>query len=412
MSPAYEPFSHEPFSHEPFSHEPWLVVLSLMIAFQGSYVALHLARRIVASSGERLRLLITVSALSMSLAIWSMHFIGMLALRFPVAVRLLVLPTLMSFLICILAVGFAIFVVSKDRLTVARLCLASSLMGAGIGSMNYVGMLALHTGMQMTYEAAFVAAGVAIGIAASMIALWLGFAPNPVTNFLGSIFSASVLMALAIMAVHFTVIAGLGVSGEYGASPTSAPVLSQELLAIIVAVISFIVSAMFLLILVPETTRDSGDDHSGEDAGRIVQPVSQLLACGGLAQSAVSFFEVNLPVSTGDGRRRALPADQIVTIQAQAHYSVIFDGEAEWFCPLSITEVESMLDPSVFARVHRSHIVNLDRIALVARGGEAASIETLTAVSHKVPVSRSRRVWLKKLLQERHAVAASQNQSQ
>ncbi len=95
-----------------------------------------------------------------------MHFIGMLALRFPVVVHFLVLPTLMSFLICILAVGFAIFVISKVPLTLARLGLASALMGTGIGSMNYVGMLALHTGMQMTHETAFVAAGVAIGIVA------------------------------------------------------------------------------------------------------------------------------------------------------------------------------------------------------------------------------------------------------
>ncbi len=67
-----------------------------------------------------------------------------------------------------------------------------------------------------------------------MIALWLGFVPNLVANFWGSAFSAAVMMALAILAVHFTVIAGLGFSGEYGTAPASAPVLSQELLAIIV----------------------------------------------------------------------------------------------------------------------------------------------------------------------------------
>ncbi len=175
---------------------------------------------------------------------------------------------------------------------------------------------------------------------------------------------------------------------------------------------SFVISAMFLLILVPETTNDDGDEYPGDITSRMVQPVLQPgQACADLAEPAAAFFEVSLPIASGDGRRRALPADQIATIQAQAHYSVIFDGETEWFCPLSITEVESMLDPSVFARVHRSHIVNLNRIAFVARGGEAAAIETLTAVSHKVPVSRSRRVWLKKLLQERQPAAGLQNQS-
>lgn len=398
MSPAQE------LSHEPLYHEPWLVILSLMIAFQGSYVALHLARQIVASSGRRLRLLITASTLAMALAIWSMHFIGMLSLRFPVTVHFLVLPTLVSFLICILAIGFAIFVASKDSLTLTRLCLASSLMGIGIGSMNYVGLLALHTGAQMTYEAAFVAAGVAVGIVGSMAALWFAFTSNRATYLRGSIVPASALMALTVVAVHFTVIGGLGVSGEYGSAPTSAPVLSQELLAIIVAVISFAVSAMFLLILIPETINERAIEPPGAEGDRAAQFVSQPERVHeNPATPAVSFFDVSVPVATGDGRRRALPADQIVAIHAQAHYSAIFDGEAELFCPLSITEVESMLDPSVFARVHRSHIVNLNRIAFVARGGEAAVAETLTAVSHKVPVSRSRRAWLKKLLQERQA---------
>lgn len=405
MSPAQE-----------HSHEPWLVVLSLMIAFQGSYVGLHLARRIVASSGGRLRLLITASALSIALAIWSMHFIGMLALHFPVAVDFLVLPTLMSFLICILAVGFAIFIVGEEALTPTRLGLASLLMGAGIGGMNYVGMLALHTGMQMTYVGVFAAAGVAVGSAVSMVALWLGFAPHPVANplvrILGSTFPAAVLLALTMLAVHFTVVAGLEVSSEYRTSPSTAPVLSQESLSIIVAVIAFSVSAMFLLILVPETANGERAARSAGDANRLAQPVTQpQKACADPAEPAPS-FQVSLPVATGDGRRRAMAAEQIVAIQAQAHYCVIFDGETEWFCPLSITEVESMLDSSVFARVHRSHIVNLDKIAFVARGGEAAAIETLTAVSHKVPVSRSRRVWLKKLLQERQPAAGSRNQLQ
>ncbi len=31
------------------SHEPWLVALSLFVAFQGSYVGLHLARQVEAA---------------------------------------------------------------------------------------------------------------------------------------------------------------------------------------------------------------------------------------------------------------------------------------------------------------------------------------------------------------------------
>ncbi len=65
-----------------------------------------------------------------------------------------------------------------------------------------------------------------------------------------------------------------------------------------------------------------------------------------------------------DGLHRHLDVASLVAVQAQAHYTQLFDGDTTWFCPLSISEVEAGLDPAVFVRVHRSHIVNLDRVSV------------------------------------------------
>jgi diguanylate cyclase len=124
------------------THEPWLVMLSLLLAFQGSYVGLYLARQISSARGMQRRALITMSALSMALAIWTMHFVGMLALRLPVAIDFLVLPTLLSFLICVLVVGFAVFVMGSGVPTLQRIAFAALFMGGGIVSMHYLGMYA------------------------------------------------------------------------------------------------------------------------------------------------------------------------------------------------------------------------------------------------------------------------------
>jgi len=43
------------------AHEPWLVALSLLVAFQGSYVGLHLARQIRGARNGSQRALITGS---------------------------------------------------------------------------------------------------------------------------------------------------------------------------------------------------------------------------------------------------------------------------------------------------------------------------------------------------------------
>src|SRR5512138_3573300 len=94
------------------THEPWLVALSLIVAIQGAYVGLSLAVQVGGSSGLRRRLLLAGAALSLAVAVWSMHFVGMLAARLPFPVDYLVFPTLLSFLVCVLVVGAAVFAVS------------------------------------------------------------------------------------------------------------------------------------------------------------------------------------------------------------------------------------------------------------------------------------------------------------
>ena len=104
-----------------------------------------------------------------------------------------------------------------------------------------------------------------------------------------------------------------------------------------------------------------------------------------------------LPIEK-DGIRRSLDVARIAAVQAQAHYTQLFDGQDTWFCPLPISEVEARLDPAYFARIHRSHIVKLDRIAGLRRNGDSATVALATQVAYRAPVSRSRQSWLKERL--------------
>ncbi len=155
------------------AHEPWLVVLSLVVAVQGAYVGLSLAVQVAESSGLRRRLLLAAAAVSLAVAIWSMHFVGMLAARLPFPVDYLVFPTLLSFLVCVLVVGIALFAASAGPLTATRLAASAVFMGGGIATMHYIGMTALHASAHMTHAPLLVIASVAVGMAASGLALWL-----------------------------------------------------------------------------------------------------------------------------------------------------------------------------------------------------------------------------------------------
>ena len=74
---------------------------------------------------------------------------------------------------------------------------------------------------------------------------------------------------------------------------------------------------------------------------------------------------------------------------------IIFNGNDKLFCPLAIGDVESRLDNSRFVRIHRSHIVNIERVVGYRRSGDNEMVEMDARHDYVVPVSRSRIGWLK-----------------
>ena len=208
------------------AHEPWIVLLSVLMAVQGSYVGLYLARQVGQARGTRYHQLITFSALSLALGVWTMHFVGMLALQLPFTANFLVLPTLISFLVCILVIGVAVFVVGRPQPSNRRIVVAALFMGSGIVAMHYIGMLALHAGMYMAHSPALVIASVAVGIAAAGLSLWLGFAEAAPC----SVASSALVLALAISAMHYTAMWGTTMVPHMLAGVESAPALSPRIM--------------------------------------------------------------------------------------------------------------------------------------------------------------------------------------
>lgn len=398
------------------AHQPWLVALSLLMAFQGSYVGLHLARQIGEATGLRHRRLIASSALSLALAIWTMHFIGMLAVDLPVAADFLVLPTLLSFLICVLVVGVAVFIVSPEWVSGRRLVAAALFMGGGIVVMHHLGMLALQKGFHLGHDPFATGVSALIGVAASGMALWLGFGDRAPRSLPGS----AALLALGISAMHYTAMSGTSLHPHAVEVVGTQPALSPGLLAVVVSVVAFFVSGLFLLTLVPirpapevaalsraapggleAAPSEAGDPRP---AGAIAEGAVPATSAAPGPSAAPAYPKV-LPVER-EGLKRSLDVLRIVAVQAQAHYTQLFDGEETWFCPLTISEVEARLDPAEFSRIHRSHIVRLDKIATLKRSGDAGEVLLSTRVPYKVPVARSRNRWLKAQLQGRLIVTS------
>jgi NO-binding membrane sensor protein with MHYT domain len=424
----------------PVSYETWLVLLSIVMAIQGAYVGLSLAVQIGEATGMRRRLLLAGAAFSLAVAIWTMHFVGMLAARMPFQVDYLVFPTLLSFLVCVIVVGAAVYATSSGPLTLLRLTLSACLMGGGIFTMHYIGMSALSASAFMVHDRYYVAASMAIAIAASGLALWLatGRGGRP------PLILSAIAFGIAVSGMHYTAMEGLTLL-PFASTSAGAPALSTDLLAIIVAVVAFCLSGIFLLILVPDRARavetspieaanaliepaaipvhrhpevaaerpskgdgrgagavhpsrlaslapqDDGNKGNGHDAN----PEFGRGSFGPLGGAgAPRRFARHLPIER-DGGTHFVAVDDVVAIHANAHYTYIFNGSDKLFCPLAIGDVEQRLDKDRFVRIHRSHIVNIERVVGYKRSGDNEMVEMDAGQDYVVPVSRSRIGWLK-----------------
>ncbi len=394
----------------PLIYEPSLVLLSLVIAIQGSYVALCIALQISGSHGNRRRLLLAGAACSLAVGIWGMHFIGMLATRLPVTVNYLVLPTLLSFLICVLVVGVALQAVSLRPRTYFTLTAAPIVMGSGIVAMHYTGMWALHASTDMAHNPVMVATSILVSIVTSALALWLTFDKGRRP----SLFVSAMLLGLAISGMHYTAMAGTTLNPAMNPAPLSSPAVSPDLLAIIVAIVAFALSGVFLLTFVPEQSSEGANPAAGPTSP--IVPKSPIEAAPNSeageearAESAVISFASaqappcpakTLPIER-DGIKLSIRTELLFAVRADAHYTFVFDGVDDFFCPLAIGEVEEQLAGGRFLRVHRSHLVNLDRVKNVRRAGDNAIAELSGSLPKTVPVSRSKFNELRTLLQER-----------
>ena len=84
-----------------------LVTLSVAIAVLAAYTALDMASRVTATQGGVRLVWLLGGAVAMGIGIWSMHFIGMLAVCLPFDVRYDFLDVFLSALPAIAASGLA-----------------------------------------------------------------------------------------------------------------------------------------------------------------------------------------------------------------------------------------------------------------------------------------------------------------
>lgn len=196
------------------SYNWFLVALSFLISVFGSFTGLQITNGMKSSQQGVSLLWIFAAALSLGGgAIWTMHFIGMLAYQVPMDVGYSPGLTFLSLLIAIVAVGIGIFIAVSGKLTVVRLLGAGLFTGLAVASMHYIGMEAMVMPGVMVYDKTLVGVSIAIAVIAATVALWL--AVNLKGNLL--MLGSAVVMAVAVCGMHYTGMAAMGMEHDHSA---------------------------------------------------------------------------------------------------------------------------------------------------------------------------------------------------
>lgn len=188
------------------SYNWFLVLLSFLISVFGSFTGLQITNSIKSSKrGFSLPWVIAAAFALGGGAIWTMHFIGMLAYQVPMDVGYSPGLTFLSLVIAVAVVGIGIAIAVSGRLSVVRLLSAGLFTGLGVASMHYVGMAAMIMPGEMHYDTLLVALSLVIAVVAATVALWLAVNLTGAWQMLGS----AVVMAVAVCGMHYTGMAAM-----------------------------------------------------------------------------------------------------------------------------------------------------------------------------------------------------------
>lgn len=369
------------------SYDPALVLASVLVAIMASYTGLRLASDLSRFDMAVRKRAIARAAIALGGGIWSMHFVGMLAVRIPVAIRYDALATLGSMLVAILFVGFSLLLLHFGHRNKLRIALAGTLSGLGIMAMHYTGMSAIGGNCIVSYEPSGFITSSAIAIGASVAAFWLAYAKRTHLQ----IALGSVVFGITIASMHYSAMIFTRFSIVTEITLIEEPNLSSGALALVVAFAAFLICGLFLLTAIPTASEEEAAAKAGAAAQALPAHAPAVNGHAGMNgnDGAAKATFARLPYEINHSTR-FISVDDIYVVRADGHYTRLYAAEREVFCPWPISRVETELNDKIFIRTHRSYLVNLKHVRGFERAGDKAFCIVDDVSDDRIPVSRSR----------------------
>ncbi|ENU22396.1 hypothetical protein F993_02845 [Acinetobacter proteolyticus] len=229
-------------------YDSTLVIVSILVAVVTCYVAVSMEELVFKGAYKKFeKSILIASGLILGLAIWSMHFVGMLASHLPEGYYFDINLTILSYLIGAAASIFAVWLTSRPTLPIPRLILGAVFMGLGISGMHYTGMAALKVEHHaMHYDPLLVLCSVLIAISGSGLSFFFIFKYKTSVMYRTLLkVVVAVLMALSIVGMHYTGMAATYFDESLAQILTSEQTEQSVLLFTIIFITSLVLVAGF-----------------------------------------------------------------------------------------------------------------------------------------------------------------------
>ncbi len=378
-----------------FHHDLRLVVLSYLIAAAGSYAGLEMIERWRKARRDRALYWQLGSASVLGGTVWSMHFIGMLALEIELPMTYAPGTTLVSLLVAIVAISVGLQIV-RAKGSWVRICCAGIAVGLGVGAMHYIGMAGMRCSGSLAYTPSLWSLSLLVGVGAAMAALWLSLTVQENWQRV----MAALVMSGAICGMHYTGMAATVIHVDplaqvtlgWPSGPLAAAV-GMTTLALIVCALAFVAGDRRVLV----SAGHGGDvpprqSRGGRYASLGLLCVLATLLCyalwgaianyrSGVAAALATelsnaFEEVRYSVSSEESlerKYRLQPSQQVRTrhqVAAAALVASLTKGE------MIDTPADRLLIDDVLAR-HTKYLQAIDRMFAAVDAGDTAAVEAI-----------------------------------
>ncbi|MBT1062484.1 PAS domain S-box protein [Bowmanella sp. Y26] len=232
------------------NYDSWLVLLSILVSIFSSSMAMQLAGQ-ARQTTQRSALFLFAGSIALGSGVWSMHFIGMLAFELCTEVNYATNLTLLSMLPSMGASWVALSLISRKQVSLLQLTLGAVLMGAGIGTMHYVGMAAMQMAPALKYDPWLFGISIFVAVALAWLSLWVRFgirrftaaqlSPTALNLFSGTV------MGLAISGMHYTGMAAARFVPPEGMQ-LSEQINHSEVMALGIAITTILMTTMVVIV--------------------------------------------------------------------------------------------------------------------------------------------------------------------